>query len=157
MHSLLVTCQESICFASLHTLKVDPHTISFLPFFTGSHEMLLCDYINFTCLCCSSLKMTTWTKCSHIFWTKCPWLQPIPPSQSPICFSRFLWVLACWVYVWGQFASVPQSLPWESCFHAQPRQRGLPFCTGKAALIEVLKEDLWKKCRHLWPLGTSGS
>lgn len=33
-------------------------------------------------------------------------------------------------------------LQWESYLRAQPRQRGQPYCTGKAAPLEVLKEGL---------------
>lgn len=129
MHSLFVTCQVSICFASLHILNVDPHTISFLPFFTGSHETLLYDYINFTCLCCFSLKMITWTKCSHVLLSKMS-TGTAPPSQSPICFSRFVCVLACWMHkVTLPVCHTP--CHGRAASMLSPGKEGIPFAQGK--------------------------
>lgn len=124
MHSLLVTCQVSICFASLHVLKVDPQAISFLPFFTGSHEMLLYDDINFTCLCCSSLRMITWTKCSHVFRVK------MSMATAPSSHLFLLWVLACWV---GKVTLPVCHTPCHgrAAFKPSPGKEGIPFAQGK--------------------------
>lgn len=130
MHSLLVTCQVSISFASLHVLQVDPHTISFIPFFTVSHETLPYDYINFTFLCCSSLRMITWTKCSHIFGQNvCSYSPSLP------VFHLFLQVsLGPYPCMWVHKVTLPvchTPCHGRAASMLSPGNEGIPFAQGK--------------------------
>lgn len=66
-------------------------------------------------------------------------LATAPPSQSPICFSRFLWVLACWVHkVTLPVCCTPCHGTAASML--SPGKEGIPFVQGKQHWLRYLRK-----------------